>query len=189
MAGRRPKPTAIKELQGNPGHRPLNDKELVAPKGEPEMPKGMLPAARREWKQIVPLLMRLGVLSNIDGKALAAYCDTYAHWEKARKDIDKYGLVVEEPVLDKFNNPVCVGAIPGVPPEAGARYLVKLKANPAVSNYATFGKMMKSFLIEFGLTPASRAKLKVEAPDSPADPFEALMALRQAPGIGSEQPV
>ena len=189
MAGRRPKPTAIKELQGNPGHRPLNAQEPVAPKGEPEMPKGMLPAARREWKRIVPLLIKLGILSSIDGKALAAYCDTYAHWERARKDIEKYGLVIEEPVLDKFNNPICVGAIPGLPPEAGAKYLVKLKQNPAVQIYATFGKMMKSFLIEFGLTPASRAKLKVEAGDGAPDPFEALMALRQAPGIGDQKPV
>jgi len=189
MAGRRPKPTALKELQGNPGHRPLNDKELAAPKGEPEMPKGMLPAARREWKRIVPILIKLGVLSQIDGKALAAYCDTYAHWEMARKDIDKYGLVVEEPVLDKFNNPICIGAIPGVPPEPGAQYLVKLKANPAVSNYALFAKLMKSFLIEFGLTPASRAKLKVEADAGDEDPFEALMAMRQAPGVGNQKPV
>jgi P27 family predicted phage terminase small subunit len=189
MAGRRPKPTAIKTLQGNPGHRPLNDKELVAPKGEPEMPKGMLPAARREWKNIVPLLMKLGVLSQIDGKALAAYCDTFAHMEKSRKDIEKYGLVVEEPVIDKFNNPVVLGSIPGVPPEAGASYLVKLKANPAVANYALFAKLMKSFLIEFGLTPASRAKLKVEADTGDTDPFELLMAGRQVPVIGDQKPV
>ena len=97
--GRRPKPTAMKELAGNPGHRPLNDAEPKPDKAAPEMPKGMLKAARREWAAIVPSLLRIGVLSNIDGKALAAYCDAYAHWELARKQIEKYGLVIEEPVL------------------------------------------------------------------------------------------
>ena len=46
MAGRKPKPTAIKELEGNPGKRKLNKKE-------PKPEKGMLVsdgAERRELK-------------------------------------------------------------------------------------------------------------------------------------------
>lgn len=162
MAGRRPLPTAMKGLAGNPGHRPLNDSEPKPKIEAPEMPKGMPKAARREWNTIVPILLRLGVLSNIDGKALAAYCDAYAHWELARKAIEKYGLVVEEPVFDK---------------DGFARVdVVKLKANPAVAEYATFGKLMKSYLIEFGLTPASRAKLKLEKPKEESDPVADLLA-------------
>ena len=33
MAGRKPKPTAIKKLEGNPGKRKLNRKEPVPAKG------------------------------------------------------------------------------------------------------------------------------------------------------------
>ena len=33
MAGRKPKPTAIKKLEGNPGKRKLNTKELIPAKG------------------------------------------------------------------------------------------------------------------------------------------------------------
>ena len=159
--GRRPKPTAMKELAGNPGHRPLNDAEPKPDKAAPEMPKGMLKAARREWAAIVPSLLRIGVLSNIDGKALAAYCDAYAHWELARKQIEKYGLVIEEPVLDKdgFVNTA----------------MVRLKANPAVNIYTAMGKLMKSYLIEFGLTPASRSKLKIEKQAEVPDPMAALL--------------
>ena len=34
MAGRKPKPTAIKKLEGNPGKRKLNTKEPVPAKGK-----------------------------------------------------------------------------------------------------------------------------------------------------------
>ena len=33
MAGRKPKPTALKELEGNPGKRKLNKKEPIPGKG------------------------------------------------------------------------------------------------------------------------------------------------------------
>lgn len=34
--GRKPKPTALKELEGNPGKRTLNDKEPKPPKKAPK---------------------------------------------------------------------------------------------------------------------------------------------------------
>lgn len=156
--GHNRKPTAVKELQGNAGHRKLNADEPRPDLGVPEKPKGMPRAASREWDRIVPALLKLGVLTIVDGKALAAYCDAYAYWEQARKDMDSHGLVVEEPILNKEGD------------EIGT----KLKANPAVSIYATMGKLMKSFLVEFGLTPASRSKLKIEKP-KPVDPMDEFM--------------
>lgn len=156
--GHNAKPTAIKALQGNAGHRKPNHDEPKPDLGVPEKPKGMPRAASREWDRIVPALLKLGVLSIVDGKALAAYCDAYAYWEKARKEMDDHGLVVEEPILNKEGD------------EIGSKY----KANPAVSIYATMGKLMKSFLVEFGLTPASRSKLKIEKP-KPVDPMDEFM--------------
>ena len=43
MAGRKPKPTALKKLEGNPGKRKLNTKEPVPEKGMPDCPKWLLP--------------------------------------------------------------------------------------------------------------------------------------------------
>lgn len=51
MAGRKPKPTAVKKLEGNPGKRKLNSKEPVPTKGMstcsewlmPEVKEGMGP--------------------------------------------------------------------------------------------------------------------------------------------------
>lgn len=43
MAGRKPKPTAVKKLEGSPGKRKLNKKEPVPSKGMPECPDWLLP--------------------------------------------------------------------------------------------------------------------------------------------------
>ena len=43
MAGRKPKPTALKKLEGNPGKRKLNMKEPMPEKGMPDCPKWLLP--------------------------------------------------------------------------------------------------------------------------------------------------
>ena len=50
-AGRKPKPTAMKELEGNPGKRKLNKKEPIPGKGMPDCPKWLLPDAQEEGKR------------------------------------------------------------------------------------------------------------------------------------------
>lgn len=157
MAGRRPKPTAIHELNGNPRHfsqAELKGSENPQPdQTNPEMPKGMSKAARREWKNIVPLLRRLRVLSNVDGKALAGYCESYALWEIARSEYQQNGITFREMYEDKDGT-----MRPG-----------NIKKNPAVGIANDALKAMKTFLIEFGLTPASRTRLKIERPKTEDD--------------------
>jgi phage terminase small subunit len=46
MAGRKPKPTAVKKLEGNSGKRKLNTKEPVPAKGMPDCPEWLLPEAK-----------------------------------------------------------------------------------------------------------------------------------------------
>lgn len=45
MAGRKPKPTALKKLEGNPGKRKLNTKEPIPAKGMLNCPEWLLPEA------------------------------------------------------------------------------------------------------------------------------------------------
>jgi len=160
MAGRRPSPTAMKVLAGNPGHRPLNAEEPQPPKGIPEMPKGMACAARREWKLITHELSILGLLTVVDGKALGEYCKLMGLAEVYYKEALRKPMV-EEPQFDKTG--MCVGE--------------KLKANPATAAYLGCSKAAKAYLIEFGLTPASRTKLKIQKPKD-VDPFEEMLAGR-----------
>jgi P27 family predicted phage terminase small subunit len=156
-SGRRPKPTKLKKLGGNAGKRQLNEKEPDPPKGEPEMPPNLGKLAAAEWKSIVALLQPLGMLSSIDGKALAAYCHAFEQWVRADKEVSARGIIVEEPILNKEGD------------EVGT----KIKRNPADIASQSWLKVMKSYLIEFGMTPSSRTRLRVEKPaDEEKDPFE-----------------
>jgi P27 family predicted phage terminase small subunit len=151
-------PTEGKKLRGNPGKRALNDAEPHPEAGVPDIPAGMSTLAQQEWATIVPLLESMGVLTKIDGKALAAYCHTFARWFEAEKEIDSHGLIVEEPVTDKD------GDVVGY----------KLKRNPAVSISDNALKIMKSFLVEFGMTPAARSRIRIEKKPE-MDPVEAYL--------------
>ena len=66
MAGRKPKPTAVKKLEGNPGKRKLNTKEPVPEKGMPACPDWLMPEAKKEWERLAKLMNQMGVLTEVD---------------------------------------------------------------------------------------------------------------------------
>src|SRR5579863_5534758 len=133
---RRQKPTALKKLEGNPGKRKLNDNEPQPDPGRPEMPRGLAPEAAAEWKRILPMLEQMGVLTVVDGTALAAYCSCYAQWRQADRHVAKFGIVIAT-----------------VDVETGQAVL---KANPAVRIRSDALRLMNTFLSKFGLDPKSR---------------------------------
>ena len=81
--GRKPKPTAMKVLEGNPGKRSLNTGE---PKPEKKAPR--CPAWLEE---------HLGILTEIDMAAFAGYCQAYARWKEAEEFITQHGTIVKTP--------------------------------------------------------------------------------------------
>ena len=166
-SGRRPLPTAIKELRGNPGRRPLNDAEPMPASGEPEMPTGLSDAARAEWKARVPELLRLGVLSCNEGAVLAGYCYEYARWWEADKEIVSRGILIAEPIINR----------------AGEVVGHRIKKNPAVAIANEALKIMKSYMIELGLTPAARSRIRIEKPQE-VDPLEEYLNRRKNDGVG-----
>ena len=90
MAGRKPKPTAVKKLEGNPGKRKLNTKEPVPAKGMPACPNWLLPEAKNEWERLADLMNQMGVLAEVDMAAFAAYCQSYARWKEAQELMDPH---------------------------------------------------------------------------------------------------
>ena len=50
MAGRKPKPTAVKKPEGYLGKRKLNTKEPVPTKGMPDCPEWHLAEAKKGWR-------------------------------------------------------------------------------------------------------------------------------------------
>jgi P27 family predicted phage terminase small subunit len=142
MRGRRPKPTRLKVITGNPGKRPLNEHE---PRPEPQVPPCPLelsPAAQREWHRLVTELGALKLLTNLDRAALAAYCGAYALWAEAQEAIQKYGTMVKSPSGFPMQSP----------------YI-------AVANRQA--EIMMRIASEFGFTPASRSRISTPSNSEP----------------------
>lgn len=73
----RPTPTAIKNLSGNAGRRPMTVNEPMPPIGAPACPVWLTGDALEEWHRIVPALDRLGMLTSVDGAVLIGHCVTF----------------------------------------------------------------------------------------------------------------
>ena len=82
MAGRKPKPTAMKKLEGNPGKRKLNTKEPVPAKGMPACPEWLMPEAKKEWERLAKLMNQMGVLTEVD---MAAFAHIVSHMQDGGK--------------------------------------------------------------------------------------------------------
>lgn len=132
--GRKPKPTALKVLEGNPGKRPLNEYEPVPPKGTIECPDWLEEEAKREWERLAPSLEAMGVLTTADLTAFAGYCQAYARWREAEEFISQHGSIFQTPS----------GYVQQVPQVSIAQQNLKI---------------MQSLCAEFGLTPATRARI------------------------------
>lgn len=146
--GRPPKPTQLKILEGNRGKRRLPADEPRPQPGVPTRPKWLLPEAKREWTRLVPELERLGLLTRVDRAALAAYCQCWARYVEAERDINDNGITF---VTDKgYEGP-----------------------RPAVGLAVKMLDKMSLFMSKFGLSPADRVKLAT--PEKKGDDLDALL--------------
>lgn len=148
MRGPKPTPTQLKKLKGNPGKRALNEKEPQPDVAIPECPAHLTGEARQEWDRITKELHALGILTNIDRAALAAYCMAWLDFVYASRMVDEEGEVITSVRVDKMGNEV-----------RGGSYL-----NPWVGIKTSAMDRVVRIGAEFGLTPASRVRLKVDTP-------------------------
>src|SRR5438093_11519721 len=91
MAGRRPKPTAIKLLEGNPGKRKLNHREPRPALGLPPCPKSLRGVARKAWGEIGSQLVLMRVMTTSDAPALELLCRAYGEYRAAADLVARKG--------------------------------------------------------------------------------------------------
>jgi P27 family predicted phage terminase small subunit len=149
--GRTPKPTQLKRITDNPGRRPLNTNEPTPEEGVPDMPPGLSPAAQEEWHRIIPILQQMRVLTIAYSAAVAGYCQAYARWLDAEADIVANGSIIEEPIIRRRRR------------EDDEVVGYKRKKNPAVAIANESMKIMRAFMSDFGLSPASLSKVSRNA--------------------------
>ncbi len=129
------RPTELTRLLGNPGHRVLNKNEMQPDRVAPEIPSWLDPEALAEWERVTPVLLQLGVLTEIDRTALSAYCMAYSRWVQCEEIISAKGLT----------------------------YMTKtgLQARPEITMQQKYLGIIRVFCAEFGLTPSSRSRMSV----------------------------
>src|SRR5580700_3724674 len=92
MRGRKPTPTQLKVIRGNPGKRRLNSAGEPKPvRGQPVAPALLSEKARVAWDQIAPMLDRMGVLTEADEMALQMLCEAYVDYIEAREELRAFG--------------------------------------------------------------------------------------------------
>jgi P27 family predicted phage terminase small subunit len=97
MRGRKPTPTALKVMTGNPGKRRLNRDEPKPELAVPTCPAHLSPSAKAEWKRLARQMHVLGIISHLDRGALAAYCQAYGRWVEAERKLKETPTLIKLP--------------------------------------------------------------------------------------------
>ena len=133
------KPSVLKQAQGTYRKDRVAGTEPKPLPGDPGCPTWLHREAKREWRRIVPELLRLNLLTIVDRAALAAYCQAYARWYEAEKLVKTEGALAYTLQGNVYQHPA-VGM-----------------ANKAMHE-------MRAFLAEFGMTPAARTRIDAKPP-------------------------
>lgn len=86
-SGRKPLPTQLKLINGNPGRRPLNENEPKPRVTLLRPPAELNDDGRIEWRRIARDLYALGILTTVDRAALFAYCQSYGRLIRAEREL------------------------------------------------------------------------------------------------------
>jgi len=156
MGERGPKPTppALQLVRNDPrnmgkGRLASLLDETVRPSVEiPKAPKTLTKEAREEWERIAPHLAQLGLVSQIDRAALAAYCTAWGDYEWAERRIAELNKVARA-TGDKTGDAGRIGKTP-------SGYL-QISVQMQIRNRAL--EFMAKFLAEFGMSPAARTRV------------------------------
>lgn len=132
--GRKPKPSELKRLQGNPGKREISRRE-PKPQNEVKRPWGMKGLPRKFWDEHADELERLGVLTGVDTAAFRLMAESYAFALEAAEQLREAGFIFEG--------------------RDGPR------KHPLHQVFRDHANLFRSFATEFGMTPSSRTRLQM----------------------------
>ncbi len=150
--GPKGKPSNLIALEGNPGKRPINNREPKFKDGA-SCPQWLPVEAKREWRRLYKELMINGLLTTADRALFAAYCLAWARLREA-----------QDMIAGRLKVPVKMpdGKIELREIEGGTT-IVTDKGNmiqhPAVGMANQSIKMLSNLAAHFGFSPAARARI------------------------------
>lgn len=134
MPGPPKKPTALKLVEGTYREDRVAKNEPRPKARVPKPPKHFSPLALEEWNRIVQELADNGLMTNLDRAALVAYCEFWEAYVQAADKLREGGMIYVS-----ANGNMC--------------------ENPYFSIKKRAAELMHKFLVEFGMTPASRTRI------------------------------
>jgi P27 family predicted phage terminase small subunit len=152
MRGRKPKPSWLKVVTGNPGKRPLNRAE-PQPDGDLKEPPHWFTARQRIIWDVCIANAPAGLLKLIDSTVLEAFVVAKSLHEDAALKIAQYGSVVRLQDSGGHTRSPYVGIL-----NQQAAVMLKCAA-------------------EMGFTPSSRSRVKVDGGKKGPNPFADLKEL------------
>lgn len=153
MAGRRPKPTHLKIVQGTARASRLNDSEPKPKRTLPKAPSDISDGARAVWNRFATFLHNNGVLTELDTFALRQLCESYADYQRAKAVLEAFGSHYYESVSREGS--------------------IMYRSHPAVADMKDADRRFKNWLAEFGATPSARSRVTAvdASDDDPADEY------------------
>lgn len=146
--GRNKKPARLHILQGTFQPSRHQGPDVEAPGGVPTMPKGLPTAARREWHRLVDRLSAMGTLSRVDDLVLEQYCRLAADAGRLQADAE----ILPRTWFEKVS-------VDG----AGAEH-IEPKLHPVFAQLRQYRLALRVLLVELGLTPLARNRVKASTP-------------------------
>lgn len=143
--GRKPKPTVLKKLQGNPGKRDLKKKREPKPpitrKADPPVNLAKDDNLAAEFvAKYRPTLQALGLLTDVDDPAFEMAARHYSLAIKAYEEVQIDGLTVMDDHAQE-------------------------RKHPLLQVFRDNSQAFKSYITEFGMTPSARVRLRIEEAD------------------------
>ena len=153
-SGRRPKPTALKVLEGNRGRRELNTNEPHPAPRAPEIPASLTDEERAEWEYICFQLDSMGTLAISDKYVIQQLAQAVVDYNTYRAYIREHGATYEAfIILDNTGKPVDADVAKAV-----------IKKRPECDLMKQARQDIYRFSTLLGLDPSSRSRLHVGAP-------------------------
>lgn len=105
---------------------------------------------KKRWNSVREVLQKLPVSTEADILAIQRLTETYAEVMDLQDTIRKEGRFYE----------------------ADTKFGMMIRPHPAVAMYSDASKRLHALLVEFGLTPSSRSKVKAPGDGNPQDPLK-----------------
>jgi P27 family predicted phage terminase small subunit len=128
----------------------MNHEEPRPPVEDPPAPAHLDDRARARFTEIAELLVRHGVMTELDASALARYAVIWCRWIDMEAEVKRRGPIVKTESGNVIQNPYL---------SVANRCLLQL------------GQLES----EFGLSPSSRSRIRAAVPADGDDPFEAFL--------------